>query len=501
MAVGARSNRLTEPHGRRRSAQRDFLSRCALFSSLRAEQLDELAASGRILELPAHAVLHRPGEPLRQAFVLCSGSVLRYRLLAGEVRKVIELVHRPQLLAPGEVFGAREHESVCEVVAPAIVTVLDVRVLRRMVREDLGFSGRVVEALAHSLHAVEFDVAGHHAGLTGAQRILDYLVELAGGKLPLAGETTVELGAKKKIVAERTGMTPEAFSRSLRELADKGLIVVERNRIHIQNAALLDTNAGAASEPRRLSFARKLRGREDGELSPGERINLAGRLRVLSQRLAIAWALAAHGIGATDARAQLRQLSAELERALARLQAIRMGAEPAALLAAVGRAWAPYRAALSPEESEAARTLETSEDFLAAADALTAYAERMGGLQSAHHVNVAGRNRMLSQRIVKLFLFADLATGCDIAALIERSAAEFEANLAKLLRDGRALPEVVAQLDEVAKQWRRLLGALAPSVDRPRRSQQARLVTAEGKRLLRGVDTVVKLYERLTREP
>lgn len=125
-------------------------------------------------------------------------------------------------------------------------------------------------------------------------------------------------------------------------------------------------------------------------------------------------------------------------------------------------------------------------------------------IDSAHYaeaINRAGRLRMLSQRIVKLFLFADLATGCDIAALIERSAAEFEANLAELLRDGRALPEVVAQLDEVAKQWRRLLGALAPSVDRPRRSQQARLVTAEGKRLLRCVDTVVKLYERLTREP
>ncbi|MBV2263465.1 MAG: type IV pili methyl-accepting chemotaxis transducer N-terminal domain-containing protein [Thauera sp.] len=492
---------MTEPHGKRRPAQRDFLSRCALFSSLRAEQLDELAASGRILELPAHAVLHRPGEPLRQAFVLCSGSVLRYRLLAGEVRKVIELAQRPQLLAPGEVFGARVHGSVCEVVAPAIVTVLDVRVLRRMVREDLAFSARVVETLAHSLHAVEFDVAGHHAGLTGAQRILDYLVELAGGALPLAGETTVELGAKKKIVAERIGMTPEAFSRSLRELADKGLIVVERNRIHIQNAALLDTNAGAASEPRRLSFARKLRGRQEDELSPGERINLAGRLRVLSQRLAIAWALAAHGIGATDARAQLRQLTVELERVLARLQAIRMGAEPAALLAAVGRSWPQYRAALFAEEAPAAaRVLETSEDFLAAADALTAYAERMGGLQSAHHVNVAGRNRMLSQRIVKLFLFEDLATGGDGAGLIERSVVEFEANLAELLRDGRALPEVAAQLEEIAQQWRRLLGALAPSMDRPRRSQQVRLVLAEGKRLLRCVDTAVKLYERLTRE-
>lgn len=492
---------IKEPQGKRRQAQRDFLARCQPFSDLHADQLDELSAGGRILELPAHALLHRAGEPLRQAFVLCRGSVLRYRLLAGEVRKVIELVHRPQLLAPGEVFGAQVHESVCEVIAPAIVTALDVRVLRRLVREDLGFSGRVVEALARSLHAVEFDVAGHHAGLTGAQRILDYLVELAGGELPLAGETTVELGTKKKILAERIGMTPEAFSRSLRELADKGLIVVERNRIHIQNAALLDTNAGEGSEPRRLSFSRKLRGRRDDDPSPGERINLCGRLRVLSQRQAIAWALAVHGIGAADARAQLRQCVAELERVLARLQAIRRDAGGAALLATVCLAWPRYRAALFAEAHAAAQVLETSEAFLAAADALTAHAERKSGARLAHRVNVAGRNRMLSQRIVKLFLFEDLVTGADTARLIAASAAEFEANLEALSRDGRALPEIGAQLDEVAQQWRRLAAALVPSVDRPRRSQQARLVLAEGRRLLRYADTVVKLYERLTREP
>ncbi|MGZ7274484.1 helix-turn-helix domain-containing protein, partial [Streptococcus pyogenes] len=84
------------------------------------------------------------------------------------------------------------------------------------------------------------------SGLTGAQRILDYLIELAGGELPIAGETTVELKAKKKILAARMGITPEAFSRSLRELADKGVIVVDKSRIHIQNAALLETAPSAA---------------------------------------------------------------------------------------------------------------------------------------------------------------------------------------------------------------------------------------------------------------
>ena len=486
----------------RRQVQRDFLSRCTLFSALAPAQLDQLCAAGRLLELPAKAALFQAGDPVREVFVLCDGSVLRYRLLTGDARKLVELVQSPRVLALGEVFSAQRYESACEAVSASILVALDARVLRKLVREDIALSAAVIEALAQRQCAIEFDVTGHHSGLTGAQRILDYLIELAGGELPLAGETTVELKAKKKILASRIGITPEAFSRSLRELADKGVIVVDKNRIHIQNAALLETRPSAS--PQRLNFSRKLRGPRDEAatgVAGGALINLCGRLRVLTQRQAIAWAAAAHAIAPAEAAVELRQRTAEFERTLGQLEKANLDPELAAALELVSTTWLAYRAMLFAGESEegAKRILGGSEEILAAADRLTTLAEHKAGSEQAHYVNVAGRNRMLSQRIVKFFLFQDLADCAEAAqAQIGASAAAFNANLDELRRSGGSLPQLVAQLDVVGQQWARLMTVLAPSAERMRRSQYVRLVLAKGGRLLRHVDTAVKLYERLT---
>ena len=492
-------------HFNRRQVQRDFLSRCPLFSALGAAQLDELYAASRLLELPAQASLYRAGDPVRDVFMLCDGSVLRYRLVAGDTRKIIELVQSPQVLALGEVFGAQHYASACETVSSSIVIALDVRTLRKLVRQDSVLSASVIEALAQRQCAIEFDITGHRSGLTGTQRILDYLIELAGGELPLAGETTVELKAKKKILASRIGITPEAFSRSLRELADKGVIVVDKNRIHIQNAALLETRPSAS--PQRLNFSRKLRGPRDEAatgVAGGALINLCGRLRVLTQRQAIAWAAAAHAIAPAEAAVELRQRTAEFERTLGQLEKANLDPELAAALELVSTTWLAYRAMLFAGESEegAKRILGGSEEILAAADRLTTLAEHKAGSEQAHYVNVAGRNRMLSQRIVKFFLFQDLADCAEAAqAQIGASAAAFNANLDELRRSGGSLPQLVAQLDVVGQQWARLMTVLAPSAERMRRSQHVRLVLAKGGRLLRHVDTAVKLYERLTHQP
>ena len=492
-------------HFNRRQVQRDFLSRCPLFAALGGVQLDELFAASRLLELPAQASLYRAGDPVRDVFMLCDGSVLRYRLVAGDTRKIIELVQSPQVLALGEVFGAQHYASACETVSSSIVIALDVRTLRKLVRQDSVLSANVIEVLAQRQCAIEFDVTGHHSGLTGTQRILDYLIELAGGELPLAGETTVELKAKKKILASRIGITPEAFSRSLRELADKGVIVVDKNRIHIQNAALLETRPSAS--PQRLNFSRKLRGPRDEAakgIAGGALINLCGRLRVLTQRQAIAWAAAAHAIAPAEAAIELRQRTGEFERTLGQLDKANLDSALAAALALVRTTWLAYRAALFAcgLESDAKRVLGASEDVLAAADGLTTLAEHKAGSEQAHYVNVAGRNRMLSQRIVKFFLFQDLADCSETAhAQIGASASAFNANLDELRRSGGSLPQLVAQLDVVGQHWARLMAVLAPSAERMRRSQHVRLVLARGGRLLRHVDTAVKLYERLTHQP
>ena len=48
-----------------------------------------------------------------------------------------------------------------------------------------------------------------------------------------AGPCTVELPVSKGTLASRLSLTPEYFSRVLRELEEAGLILVEGRRIHI----------------------------------------------------------------------------------------------------------------------------------------------------------------------------------------------------------------------------------------------------------------------------
>ena len=236
-----------------RWAQHQLLSHSPLFSGLAPAQLDELVGASRLLQLEARECLFRAGQSIREAHLLVSGTLKRSTVLAGQKEKIIELVQTQQVLGLGELFGASRYACSAETITPCIVIALDLRKLHAVIRRDLDLSWRIIQALARRQCAVEFDVTGYHYGLTGTQRVLDYLIELAGGYPGLAGESTVTLNASKKIIASRVGMTPESFSRSLRLLSDSGVIVVEGRNVHIQNAALLDTEVGNARQ--RLSFS------------------------------------------------------------------------------------------------------------------------------------------------------------------------------------------------------------------------------------------------------
>ncbi len=143
--------------------------------------------------------------------------------------------------------------------------------------------------------------------------------------------------------------------------------------------------------------------------------------------------------------------------------------------------------------------LNASEALFEAADRLTRAAGQLFALPEVHYVNVAGRNRMLSQRIAKLFLLRDWVGQPEgIQGEITAAVEEFERNLQELSQDGRNLPELSAQLQEVGRQWQQFMSTLTPEISHTRPGQQIRAVVAEADRLLRHVDTAVKLYERLT---
>lgn len=490
------SAKLNDPH----RAQRELLSDSQLLADLPTALIDELVAASRLVKLEANQNLYVAGDTVREAFILFNGSVQRSVSMPGGTTRVIQLVQQEQLLSPGEVFGARHYESSCTCIAAALLVAIDAHKLRELMHQSRELGCRIASLLAQRLCATEFDATGFHYGLTGAQRLLDYLLELAGDRAGLAGETTVVLKASKKVIAARIGMTPESLSRNLRELSERGVIVVEGRSVHIQNAALSDTVGGNTRQL--VNFSRKRKGEFSGrKISSGALINLCGRLRLLSQRMALAWGAVVSGLAPARERARLHQLEKEFVRHLSRLEQLEVDGELRSGMAAIQDLWPDYREALNEEElAGAERVFRLSEDMLAVADGLTIAATRLTGASEVSYVNQAGRNRMLLQRIAKLFLFRDWADLHErVAELSPPSCEEFESNLRELVVAGAQYPEVVAQLDVVDKQWRKFIRALCPDLAYAGRSKHARLVLIESEHLLRGVDTAVKLFERMSK--
>ena len=97
---------------------------------------------------------------------------------------------------------------------------------------------KMIAGLSMRLHHLISDVESYSLH-SGRQRIIGYLLR----EYPAQGEKsiTVTLPTNKGIIASRLNLTQEHFSRILHELSEKGLIVVEGRKIHIQEVEKLRT--------------------------------------------------------------------------------------------------------------------------------------------------------------------------------------------------------------------------------------------------------------------
>lgn len=478
----------------------EVLGRLPLLRGIEPCVLRTLAGAARLVELGPHEVLFRAGEPMHDVHVLVSGSIKRAVHVDGNVEKVVELAVTPQLIDLAEAFHSPDRVSFAEALSKSKVLAIDAGVFRMAVLENPELSARVIRALAARQAEIEREVLSH-PGLPVSRRVLEYLVDLAGDRLPLAGETTVMLRPTKQAIAARIGISPETLSRALNELSEAGLIVVERSTVHIQNAALAGRIERRQGDAARTDGAgQPAKARPYGSAAAAL-VNACGRQRMWSQRLAIAWILLGRHITPGDARGVLRRTTAQFERNLARLDGLGLKGVLLEGLQRLHEQWDAFRQAIfdaEPAIDRAGSVFALSEFLLHAADQLTLRAEEACGTPEAHRINVAGRNRMLSQRMTKQFLFCNW--GVDPARArrsLEDARNEFLANLQELREASGAVPELAAQLDEVDVHWNVFRDEISRLPSATAGVRQIRPVLDASERLLRHVDTTVRLYERL----
>lgn len=232
-------------------------------------------------------------------------------------------------------------------------------------------------------------------------------------------------------------------------------------------------------------------------------INKAGRQRMLSQRMAKAWLALVHQTETRLAQATLDKSMALFDRQLVELKAYAPNSDIRTTYHMLEAAWSEYKATLVgnvPAKPGATAVLRADAKVLALANQGTMQYEVVHGKPVGKLVNVAGRQRMLSQRLAK-FGYA-LALQQDTAAVlgeIDKSRAEFLSAM-ELLRQA---PEVTARIrDELALadgQWlffdRALQRVRAGSSDQTRLLSDL-YVTSEN--LLSVMDRVTGFYAALS---
>ncbi len=210
-----------------------YLGQLALFESLQAEQLAEVAKRSRQLELDAGSWLFRQGEEAQRVFVVVEGQVALERLATNGREAIVAIV------GPGETLGEEmlfEVASLRDVGARATVDCLLVGIERAAFRRLVEESGDLARWLLQTVHGRQRLLIDHIERLSmhdASGRLVDFLLSRTTSE---GGVQCIELPFAKRDLAAHLAIQPETLSRVLARMKRQGVLRTDGRTM------LVDTN-------------------------------------------------------------------------------------------------------------------------------------------------------------------------------------------------------------------------------------------------------------------
>ncbi|WP_296447012.1 type IV pili methyl-accepting chemotaxis transducer N-terminal domain-containing protein [Rhodoferax sp. UBA5149] len=230
-------------------------------------------------------------------------------------------------------------------------------------------------------------------------------------------------------------------------------------------------------------------------------INQAGRQRMLSQRMGKAWLALVQGIETSNALQVLDKSVALFDHQLLDLKAFAPTPDIKRTYKQLDSAWSDYKTALAgtpPDKRAAAALLQLDANVLALAQQGTQQYEAVLNKPLGKLVNIAGRQRMLSQRMAKFYLAARLPVQAATAtAEINKARSEFVSAMALLRNAPEATPRIREELLLADGQWVFFDNALQKLGDVQSSTKPLTEVFVASENLLSVMDRVTGLYSAI----
>jgi CRP-like cAMP-binding protein len=224
---------------RKEIAPEVLLARLSLFKELDAATLVRLTAGITRRSLKRGETLFHKGDPVTGMYVVVYGEV---RLIASTPARGERL---SGIVGPGQSFGEPVMflERPTLVAAQAATDALLLHLSKNAVFAELErnpkFARRMIAGLSKRIESLVRELDCQAMG-SGTERFIAYLLRHDGSG---PGPSVITLPAAKGAIASQLNLTPEHFSRILRELADAGLVHVKGRMITVLDLDRLELAA------------------------------------------------------------------------------------------------------------------------------------------------------------------------------------------------------------------------------------------------------------------
>jgi CRP-like cAMP-binding protein len=200
---------------------RDLLAQTPLFSELPVEELDPLVRGTHKIRARRAEVIFRRGDPCVGFYVVVFGQVKLMHVSAAGVERVVRLIGAGDSFGEALMFLQKDHIITAEALCDTLLLHVPREALFERLDRDPPLARRMLASLSRRLFMLMGDVSAYTMR-SGQQRLIGYLFREARGRFgePFRIEVT------KGVIASRLNLTPEHFSRMLRELSERNLIRV-----------------------------------------------------------------------------------------------------------------------------------------------------------------------------------------------------------------------------------------------------------------------------------
>ena len=206
-----------------------------LFDNLSEKSLQKLLSHSVIQEHPAHKLLVTQGEAPQGLYLVIEGNIKTFRLGEDGSEATMRMLGAGDTCMEAVLFMGGASPIAVQTLSACKLMMIPDRVVKAHVMEDAQFSMNIIRIVTHhyknAMHQI--DAMNIKSPL---QRVGYYFLT----KHLEAGHDNLEfmLPFKKQTIANYLGMTPETFSRSLKQMKEMG-IVIDDEHIKMKDAFFL----------------------------------------------------------------------------------------------------------------------------------------------------------------------------------------------------------------------------------------------------------------------